>query len=81
MAKEPQVMATEVQPLRHGWGLLPCPRCGEKATISINLANLTEEDACKCNECEGEFGVDNIRYLLLQWTPVIQWISQAPELK
>ena len=40
-----------------GFGQLPCPMCGEWGKVAVELAELTKGDACKCLECDAEFGL------------------------
>lgn len=59
-----------------GFGSLPCPKCLEDATISLNLADM---DTCKCDSCEEEFTLDNIRDIMKKWAPVLKWLDAAPK--
>ena len=62
-----------------GFGLLRCPLCGNaEANISIDLANLTADDACKCPECGETFSLDTVRESIAAWQRVLTWIDTAP---
>ena len=72
--------ATETT-VQHGFGPLPCPKCGAEATVSIDLDNLTAADVCKCNECDEEFGLADVRAWMARWQKVLAWIDLAPALE
>ena len=66
-------------PVKHGFGSLPCPRCGEDGgIICIDLNDLTAGEACPCRECEAFFGLDDVRHIIAKWAPVLAWIDTAP---
>lgn len=54
------------------FGLLPCPRCGEKAPVMIDLEHLND---CWCRACEGDFTVCELREMFGAWRPVLDWIG------
>jgi hypothetical protein len=57
--------------------LLPCPMCGnQEAVIHLNLADA---DGCKCQECDEEFTIDDVRGLIEKWTKVIKWVEMMPQ--
>jgi hypothetical protein len=58
-----------------GFGYLPCPRCGEEASIRIDLDDL---DTFTCQECDNDFTLDTVRNLIDRWQRVLAWIDRAP---
>lgn len=54
-----------------------CPGCGEMA-MQVNLADLPDSKAIRCNECEREWFLDDIRKMLETWPLVMAWIESAP---
>jgi hypothetical protein len=59
-----------------GFGCLPCPCCGEDATIRLDLDDLTN---FSCTACENEFTLDTVRDVIDRWQRVLAWIDRAPE--
>jgi hypothetical protein len=57
------------------FGLLPCPRCGEETTISVDLDDLTQ---FRCTGCDGEWQRPEVEALIAAWTPVLRWLDLAP---
>lgn len=73
-----QKPAPECKPVRRGFGPLPCLLCGEAdASVSLDIADM---QTVKCNACDGETTIDDIRETLATWRRVIDWVDQAPEL-
>jgi hypothetical protein len=70
-------MTTTTTPSR-GFGQLPCPLCGAWNTLSIELSELTKGDACKCLECDEQFGLGDVRARLAAWQRVLAWVDAAP---
>ena len=67
------------QPVKRGFGSLPCPRCGEDGgVISIDLNDLTAGEACQCRECDVYFSLDDVRDIIAKWAPILTWIDAAP---
>jgi transcription elongation factor Elf1 len=66
-----QTETTTVEPVRRGWGPLPCPKCGEEASIALDLDDMGRDEACRCAECEGVFSLDHVRDLIAKWQPVL----------
>lgn len=59
---------------------LPCPRCGDlRASISVKLNAMEDDDAFVCLDCNSEFGVDLVRAIIAQWTPILAWLEQKPD--
>lgn len=57
--------------------LLPCPMCGETgASVSLQLSDM---DTLHCGDCDTDFTVADVRYLIDQWTPVLAWVELAPK--
>lgn len=65
-------------PVRRGFGAMPCPKCGESATINIDLDDLHGDEALQCRECENTFGLADVRDFIETWNRVLAWIDQAP---
>jgi transcription elongation factor Elf1 len=69
------------QPVRRGWGGLPCPMCGEaEVSIALDLDDMGRDEACRCAECESAFGLDHVRDLMAKWQAVLLWLDSAPML-
>lgn len=61
-----------------GFGALPCPKCGEDgACITLDLSDL---ETCHCPECDGDFGLGDVRDLISKWSAVLKWVDAAPAL-
>jgi hypothetical protein len=61
-------------------GMLPCIRCPETGTVSIDLADLTGDEAVYCSSCENRYSLEEVRDVLASWAKVIGWVSCAPEI-
>lgn len=60
---------------------LPCIKCGEVgASIQLSLNEITADDAIHCNECDADYGLDDVREALAAWSPLLAWCDMAPEL-
>lgn len=59
----------------HGFGQLPCPKCGEDCTIAIDL---DEFSACHCAGCDADFDLDEVRSFISRWQRVLTWLETAP---
>lgn len=71
--------ATTAKPTQaRGFGCLPCPKCGEEATVTICLADLTDDAAAKCVECDNEFALADVQAFITKWQAVLTWVEQAP---
>ena len=70
--------ATEAKP--RGFGNLPCIRCGEECTVSIDLNDMTGDEALQCRECEATYSLADVQAVMNKWAPVLAWIETAPEL-
>jgi hypothetical protein len=64
-----------VAPTPPGWGPLPCPRCGDETTISVDLDDLAQ---FRCTGCDGEWQRPEVEALIAAWTPVLRWLDLAP---
>lgn len=74
-----RIPAPTCQPVRRGFGALPCPACGAaEASISIDLDDLTGDEACVCGECSNHFCLDHVRDIIAKWGKILQWIDSAP---
>jgi hypothetical protein len=63
-----------------GFAAIPCLRCPETGTVSIDLADLTGDEAVYCSSCENRYSLDEVRDVLASWAKVIGWVSCAPEI-
>lgn len=64
--------------VKRGFGDLPCLYCGESGCITLELADVTGEEAFRCRECEHEWSAADAQAKLAAWAPVLAWINQAP---
>jgi transcription elongation factor Elf1 len=58
-----------------GFGPLPCIRCGQEASISLDLDDCS---TFRCGECEESFDVCDLREHLARWQRVLAWVDAAP---
>jgi hypothetical protein len=58
-----------------GFGPLPCPRCGERTTVAVDLDDL---EVFACRGCDAEFAPADVEAIITAWTPVLAWLRQAP---
>lgn len=56
----------------------PCIKCGEEATVRLDLSDL---DAFTCSSCDAEFTADDVRAFVAEWAKVLSWIDSAPVVK
>jgi hypothetical protein len=68
----------ELPPVKRGLGLVPCPLCGqEEATIDLCLA----DGAFRCQDCEGDFGVEEIHLRITKWQKLLALHAVLPVLE
>jgi hypothetical protein len=60
---------------RSGFGSLPCIRCGQDATISLDLDDCT---TFRCAECDDSFDADDVRDHMARWQRVLAWVDARP---
>jgi hypothetical protein len=53
----------------------PCIKCGEEATVRLDLSDL---DSFVCCSCDAEFTTADVRATLAEWQRVLSWIEAAP---
>ena len=68
----PTVTQTCTEPER-GFGLLPCPRCGEDTHIRLDLDDCA---VFTCTSCEADFAADDVRNLVAVWSDVLARIDR-----
>jgi hypothetical protein len=69
-------MTTATQPeVQRGFQNVPCLKCMEVGTVSIDLCDL---ETCRCSACCDEFTTDEVRTTLAVWARVLDWIDLAP---
>ena len=54
---------------------LNCIRCGERASLALDLDDC---DTFRCPECEADFGAAEVREMIAEWQRALAWIDQAP---
>lgn len=69
------------EPVRRGFGPLRCLECGVAGTVSMDLDDMTADEAFQCRECEGVFGVADVVAMMEQWRRVLAFIDTAPALE
>ena len=67
-------------PAQRGFADLPCVYCGESGCLTIDLCDLTGDEALTCTQCETNYSLADVRAKIAAWLPVIAWIDQAPRL-
>lgn len=70
----------EAEP-KAGFGYLPCPSCREDAVFFVFL---DEGDMVKCNDCDEEFTLAEVKEKVERfrvWDTVISWLSTIPRLR
>ena len=65
-------------PASRGWQGLPCLYCAETDCITIDLSDMTGDEALKCGQCETSFSLDDVRAKMKAWAPVLAWCELAP---
>jgi hypothetical protein len=60
---------------RKGFGWLACLRCGQEATVRLDLDDCA---TFTCGECEESFTADEVREHLARWQKVLAWCAMAP---
>ncbi len=60
---------------RMGFGELPCPRCGEETSISLDLTDLS---TFTCTACEEQFDLAAVVTLVRRWQAVLAWLDTTP---
>lgn len=65
----------DAAPSRRGWPALPCPRCGEAGSVSLDLADL---HSCRFGANDCEFTLTDVAELVAAWGEVIRWVESAP---
>jgi hypothetical protein len=68
------------EPVRRGFGPLVCLECGVEGKVSLDLDDMTAEDAFQCRECEECFGVEDVRRMMERWQRVLDFVAAAPQL-
>ena len=38
-------------------------------------ASVTIDSACKCGQCDAEFGLDDVRSMMSKWATVMAWVN------
>lgn len=68
------VVSPETTPApRKGFGLLPCPLCGQPEVI-VRL-DLDDLKSCTCGECEESFDLDDVREWIGKWSRVLKTVD------
>jgi hypothetical protein len=57
---------------------LPCIKCGECDTITLDLADL---DSFSCQSCDATFDNAEVQAVLDVWPAVLNWIDLAKSQK
>jgi hypothetical protein len=68
------------EPVRRGFGPLRCLECGVAGKVSVDLDDMTDDEAFQCRECEGVFGVADVVAIMGQWQRVLDFVAAAPQL-
>lgn len=65
---------------KRGFGMLPCPCCGEEqASVMLTLAD-DDSECFKCVECDADFSKATIREFMAKWGAVMTWLETMPVL-
>jgi len=54
---------------------LVCPKCGEAATVRVDVLG---GDSCRCDGCEEEYTIADVRALVASWGPLLAWLDSHP---
>lgn len=59
---------------------LPCPKCGESGAMWLDLNGCHDEteNSLRCQECEYEFTIGEIRLLVEKWSKLLIWLDSFP---
>lgn len=63
-----------------GFGPLRCLLCGEVGKVSVDLDDVTDAEALQCRECDGVFGLADVRTAVEGWQRVLSFLDAAPVL-
>ena len=66
--------------IARGFSGLPCLYCGETDCVTLELSDMTGEEALLCGQCETGYSVADALAKITAWLPVLAWIEQAPVL-
>jgi hypothetical protein len=67
--------ALSVVPAARGFPGLPCLRCGETDTTTVNLGDVL---TFACTNCERETTAAEVEAHLAAWRAVLDWCAKAP---
>lgn len=59
-------------------GTVICPKCGEPATVRVEVSGGEE---CVCDMCEAEYTIDEVRRMIASWGPFLAWLDLHPARK
>lgn len=51
-----------------------CIKCGAEGSVSVMLNDM---DVMACSECNDEFGRDEVREHLAEWSKALAWLDGA----
>lgn len=57
---------------------LICPKCGEAATVRVDVLN---GESCVCDSCTEEFTIASVRAVVASWGPLLTWLDSHPAKK
>ncbi len=55
-----------------------CILCGEEGNVHVDLHDVA---SFHCNECDGDFTLDDVKAVLSRWQTCIAWLESAPALE
>jgi hypothetical protein len=73
-----ETLRPDPTPAKRGFGALTCPCCGEEGRITLDLDEVTGDQAFTCPGCENTFGVAVVRVMITRWQRVLDWIDACP---
>jgi hypothetical protein len=73
--REPAKAGTREGKKVRGFGLLPCPCCGEENIIRVGLSDL---EHFRCVGCRCQFDRESVESFIERWQAVLAWIDTAP---
>jgi hypothetical protein len=62
-----------------GFSGLPCPLCGEPQAATQVTLNDLEGSAFHCCECDADFGIEDVRNLIANWSRMLDWVESVPQ--
>ncbi len=67
-------------PVARGFLGLPCLYCSDTDCVTLDLSDMSGEEALACGQCDTKFSLADVQAKLDAWLPVLAWTALAPML-